>query len=316
MNSLPRDYTGEMAGVATALLWTATSLLFSVAGRRIGPTAVNLTRLSFAIVLLAITHRAWSGNWVPDVGARQVAFLAVSGAIGLAIGDQALFHAFLDIGPRLSTLIMTTSPIFAASFGYMVLGESLGRLGLVGMVMTIGGVSWAVLERRPRPVAGAPSRTARGVALALVGAVCQGGGLLLSKQGMGHGWLPAGERLDPQAATLVRVVFAALAMMPIVAIRHQLIRRRRSVPSPEPKRSDRIGYVLACCGAVAGPYLGVWMSLVAGDRAPIGVAQTLCSMTPIFILPAVAIIHREPVSLRAVAGALVAVGGCAVLFVR
>lgn len=316
MNTVPRDYTGETAGVATALLWTATSLLFSAAGRRIGPTAVNLSRLSFAIVLLGITHRIWSGNWVPDVGARQVAFLAASGAIGLAIGDQALFHAFIDIGPRLSTLIMTTSPIFAAWFGYMVLGESLGRLGLVGMSMTIGGVAWAVLERRPQPTAGTPSRTARGVVLALIGAVCQGGGLLLSKQGMGHGWLPADARLDPQAATLVRVVFATLAMMPIIAVRHQMIRRRPPVALLTPRRVDRTGYMLACCGAVAGPFLGVWMSLVAGDRAPIGIAQTLCSMTPIFILPAVAIIHRERVSPRAIAGALLAVGGCAVLFVR
>ncbi len=63
-----------------------------------------------------------------------------------------------------------------------------------------------------------------------------------------------------------------------------------------------------------GPFLGVWMSLVASDRAPLGVAQTLCGLSPVFILPFAALIHKERVSPRAVLGAVVAVGGSAVLF--
>ena len=102
-------YTGHLAGVATALLWTGTSIFFTAAGRRIGPTAVNFSRMLFAIVLLGITHRLLSGGWLPDAVPRQIVFLAVSGLVGLTIGDQALFTAFVDIGPRLAILIMSPS---------------------------------------------------------------------------------------------------------------------------------------------------------------------------------------------------------------
>jgi drug/metabolite transporter (DMT)-like permease len=58
------------------------------------------------------------------------------------------------------------------------------------------------------------------------------------------------------------------------------------------------------------------MSLVASDRAPLGVAQTLCSLPPILILPVVVWVHKERVSARAVVGAVIAVAGTALLFVK
>ena len=70
----------------------------------------------------------------------------------------------------------------------------------------------------------------------------------------------------------------------------------------------------AAFGAVAGPFLGVWMSLVAADKAAVGVAQTLCSLTPVFILPFAVMIHKERVSPRAALGAVIAVAGVVLLF--
>jgi len=64
----------------------------------------------FATVLLKVTHRLVSGSWRPIAVTKQVVLLGVSGLLGLTIGDQALITALLDIGPRLSTLIMTTAP--------------------------------------------------------------------------------------------------------------------------------------------------------------------------------------------------------------
>lgn len=308
-------YVGPAAGVATSVLWTATSLLFTAAGRRLGPVTVNAVRIVLAIALLAVTLRLRFDIWLPDALARQVVFLAISGIVGLSIGDQALFTAFVDIGPRLSMLIMTTSPLFAAFFGWVALDESLPGLAWVGIALTLGGVAWVVMERPPHVgVAEAdPTHRARGLFLAFVAAACQAGGLLLSKQGMGHGWLPEQDRMNPQAATLLRMIFAGVGMVPIV-IWHRTRRRRPTARRSTPDRSAwPPGLALTFAGAVVGPYLGVWMSLVASDRASLGVAQTLCSLSPIFILPCVALLHKERVSARAVLGALVTVGGAVLL---
>ena len=308
-------YVGPAAGVATSALWTATSLLFTAAGRRIGPTRVNAARIALAIVLLGLTHRLLAGAWVPDVLPRQVVFLALSGVVGLAIGDQALFTAFVHIGPRLAMLIMTTAPLFAAFFGWLALDETLPGVAWLGIALTIGGVGWVVLERPRAETVIYGSHRARGVFLAFVAAACQAGGLLLSKQGMGHGWLADAQHLKPQAATLVRMVFAAVGMLPILGL-HRLREQKRRAAGIQPTHGGSVGAGLAftAFGAVAGPFLGVWMSLVAADKAAVAVAQTLCSLTPVFILPFAVMIHKERVSPRAAIGAVIAVAGVALLF--
>lgn len=310
-------YLGPAAGVATSILWTATSLLFTAAARRIGTTTLNAFRITLAVMLLAVTHRILSGVWIPDLVGKQVLFLALSGIIGLSIGDQALFTSFVYLGPRLAMLIMATSPIFAAFFGWLVLDETLPGLAWLGVGLTIGGVAWVVLERPHGKVVADHSRRKQGLVLALIGAACQAGGLLLSKQGMGHGWLPAGEHLDPQAATLVRMSFAWIGMIPIVIVharrRHKW---RASGILPELTGSPSAGLAFAVGGAIVGPYLGVWMSLVAADNAPMGVAQTLCSLTPVFLLPIAFVVGKERISPRAAVGAIVAVAGTALLFIK
>ncbi len=309
-------YIGSMAGIATSVLWTATSLFFTAAGKRIGPTAVNVSRILLAIALHATTFRLLTGVWIPHALGGQVLYLALSGVIGLSIGDQALLVAFVDVGPRLTLLIMTTSPLFAAFLGWVVLGEALALTAWVGILLTIGGVAWVVLERSQT----GPSHTsfrARGIVLAFIGSACQAGGLLLSKQGMGHGWLPEDQHLDPQAATLVRMLFAGVGMIPIVALyaRREQKRRKAGVLAAR-SGSLRSGLIFAACGCLVGPYLGVWMSLVAGDRAPLGIAQALCSLAPVFILPIIVIFYRDRVSPRAAIGAVIAVAGSILLFIQ
>lgn len=308
---------GMLAGVTTSALFTGTALCFTAAGKRIGSTMVNALRIYLAVALLALTHRLMTGQWVPGMCTGQAGYLAASGIIGLTIGDLALITAFIDIGPRLSTLVMTTAPLFAALLGWAVLGERLHPLAWSGVLLTIGGVAWVVLER-PRTLPRSP-HFGRGVLLALTGAACQAAGLLLSKKGMGHGWLSDADHLAPQPAALTRMFFAALAAAPMLAV-HRRIRRRAemngAVRASRTGADIRRGILYTAMGAVVGPFLGVWMSLVATDRAHIGIAQTLCSLTPIFILPVAAFVHREPISIRAAVGALLAVGGAAVLFLE
>jgi len=276
------------------------------------------------MLLHAGMHRLLIGRWLPEARGGQVLSLAASGIIGLSIGDQALMQAFIDIGPRLATLVMTTAPLVAALFGWAVLGETLAWASWLGIGLTVFGTAWAVLERpvldRPpmlsrtgTQVPGSPRRV-KGVLCALVGAVCQAGGLLLSKRGMGHGWLPAEEHIAPQTATLIRMTFAGLGMLPLLGV-HMARASFHSQGSPfSAAGRTHSGVLLAALGAVTGPFLGVWMSLVASDRVPLGVAQTLCSFTPILILPFAAWLHTERIGPRALIGALAAVGGLVILF--
>lgn len=307
----PTFYAGFAAGLATSLLWALTSLCFAAGGRRIGPTLVNGLRLYVAIVLL--TGMVWitTGEPWPVLTDRQFLLLAASSVVGIVIGDQALFTAFVDIGPRLSLLLMSTAPIWAALLGWIVLGESLAWPALVGIAVTIGGVAWVIMERTSvKADERAHPHRVRGIVLALIGSMCQGGGLLISKAGMGHGWLPEDEHLGPLAATQVRIAVAIVCMTPVLLVRWRIQSQRRAMPIP--RRTLKIGLAFTALGAFVGPFLGMWMSLVTADLTPVAVAQTLCSLAPVMILP-MAAWHGDAVTRRAVFGACVAVAGVALL---
>jgi drug/metabolite transporter (DMT)-like permease len=260
-------YAGPAAGIATSALWTATALFFTAASKRIGPVAVNAARIALAIVLLGVTHRLLAGAWAPAANGDQVLLLGLSGIVGLSLGDQFLFTAFVRIGPRIAMLIMATAPLLAALFGWLALDETMGRTAWLGIALTLFGVSWVIFERRRNDSAAHRAHRVRGIVFAFIAAGCQAGGLLLSKQGMGHGWLPPDQHLDPQAATLIRMVFAGLGVVPILAL--HLFRRERRYIRRERFGSPKSAWLLAAGGAVVGPYLGVWMSLVAADRTPL-----------------------------------------------
>lgn len=308
MDGLLGPYAGHAAGLATSALWTITSVLGTAGARRIGVTALNALRIVLALLLLGVTHRLLAGVWVPQIGARQAWLLGLSGVIGLTIGDQVALAAFMRIGTRRTLLLMTSAPLMAGALGWWFLHETLAPLGLLGMLATVGGVAWTILERRGDGLTRA--NLVQGTLLAVCAALCQAVGLLLSKLGMGHGWLAADQHLHPQAAALVRMTFACAALVPLLGA--YALRRGSRISVRVPGRG--LGVLCAVGVAIFGPFLGMWMSLVASDRAPLGVAQTLSSLAPVLILPLARWVHREQITPRAVAGALLAVAGIAILF--
>jgi len=315
------QYQGHLAGLAASFLWVFTSFIFTAASRRIGPTRVNTFRLLTACALLGAYNLIVTGTLVPPALAQQYLLLAVSGLVGLTIGDQFLFIAMLAIGPRLATLIMTVSPLFAALLGYFIQHESLTGLSLAGMALTISGVAWVVAERPAQSTdTQRHSRRdlSRGITFALLAAFCQAAGLMLSKRGIGHAWLPESQHLPPEQASLIRMSFAAGGALIMLALaRRRSTAASLSSPSPVTRRAPLLsGILLACLGGFLGPTLGATASLFACNKAPVGVAQTLLSLSPVFMLPFVPWFEKERVSWRAIVGALIAVAGTALLFAQ
>ena len=65
-----------------------------------------------------------------DLSKNQIINLAVSGIIGLVIGDTFLFKAFTMIGTGLSMLLMSLTPAMKAILAYFFLGERIALLVL------------------------------------------------------------------------------------------------------------------------------------------------------------------------------------------
>ncbi len=297
---------GQIAAVATSVLWTFNSLLFTSAGKRIGAISVNAYRIAIAVGLLVITHLLLLGRLLPLATDEQWYWIGLSGIVGLGIGDFGLFSAFLIIGPRRSVLMMALSPIFAAIGAYLLMGEVLSAFTILGIGITLLGVVIVILEREDRtgetPVTGRLKTW--GVFLALVGAIGQGFGLVFAKMGM---LLYDGNALHPLSATLIRMLLGAMFVWITVAVLGKIPDIRKAI-------KDRQGMKHTAAGAFIGPFIGVTLSMVAVTYTHAGVAQTLMSLMPVFIIPVVWYLYRQRTSWRGAVGAVIAVIGVGVLF--
>jgi drug/metabolite transporter (DMT)-like permease len=277
-----------------------------MSGRMVGSPVVNRTRLLIALVLVSLMHWAMQGELLPIHAAEwRWGWMALSGLIGFVLGDVMLFQAFVMIGPRLSMLLMALAPVMGAMMAWVLLNETLAPVEIIGILLAIGGVAWVVTDRSKEANGGVVDTSSRyyliGVLLGLGGALGQAGGLIASKKGLGGDF-------SALSGNLMRIVVSTIFMWGLAAGQRQVgntVHLLREHPRA-------LGIISA--GAVFGPFVGVWLSLIAVQHASVGVASTLMSLTPVILLPVSYVLFREKITSRAIVGTMLAFAGTAVLF--
>ncbi len=309
-------FLGESIALVVAVSWTATALFAEIASKRIGALELNVWRMALSLVLLSITLWVATGTPYPSYTDSTVwDWLLASGFVGYVLGDYCLFNSYLLIGSRFGQLFMTLASPFAALAAWVLLGERLSWNALLGMCICITGIGMSVLSK---PEGGSKKMNlklpVRGVLLGIGAGAGQGVGLVLSKVGMTHyqELTPAMDHgawiMIPFAATMMRAC-AGLVCFSLSAF---LTGKARHLVTC---LSDLKG-VGAGLGAVTfGPFIGVSLSLMAAQMAPAGVAQTIMSLTPIFILWPSKWIFGTRITPMEVLGAVIAVAGVALFFI-
>ena len=304
------QYIGELAAIGTSIAFAFGSTLFTLSGRIIGSKLVNRTRLVMALLAVMLIHWIWLGKALPtDAGFQPWFWLGLSGFVGLALGDGLLFQAFVMIGPRLAMLVFSLSPVLGAILAWLFLGENLGAQDILGIFITVGGIILVVTERTTEPNKEKPKNDSEenprnyiyGVLFALGGALGQAGGQVLAKIGLANDF-------PTFSALLIRIIVATAVIWALTIAQKELLSSYHNL-----KANPRaIGMLVFA--TILGPIVGVWLSLVAIQNSPIGIATTLSSLTPIFLIPIAYFVFGDKVTKQAVIGTLIAVGGSTLLF--
>jgi len=297
-----QTYLGEIAALATAVCWAATSLFFTIAGKQVGSQLVNRARLPLAAFFLAITHLLWQGEALPlHAEPSRWGWLGVSAISGLVLGDAMLFQAFVLIGTRLSMLLMTLTPVIGALLAWVFLGETLSLLEIAAIIVTMSSIAWVISEQRnSNSVNGNPRNYVIGVLCGIGGASGQALGLILSKRGM-VGDFPA------LSASLMRLTTASVVIWLWALIQGQLR------PTIEGLRIRSARWAILG-GTLVGPFVGMTLSLAAIQLAPVGIASTLMALAPVILLPLAYWIFKERITQRAIVGTVAAMVGVAMIF--
>ncbi len=294
-------YLGEFAALAAAFFWGSGAFLFENAGAKIGALPTNLLRLVMGCVLLGIAVKLTHGVFFPvHVSPYSLKMLMLSGLVGLALGDGALFYAIVILGPRLSTLLLSLAPPITALIARVFLHEELTKNAAIGIVVTVSAIVWVISE--PGKQDELRGSKTIGVLLGLLAAFGQALGVVLAKRGLTP-------ELDALSATLIRILPATLVMWIFAAVIRQVKPTLQAL-------KNRRAMLTVFCGALLGPFIGVWLSIVSVKYTEAGVAATLMATVPVMIIPLEYIFYNRKPSWRGVIGTVTTVLGVALLFRR
>ena len=284
-----------------------------VASKRLSPLGLNVIRMLMSLTFLAILMWVVCGSpWPQDADGETWLWLSLSGFVGYVLGDYCLFNSYLLIGSRFGQLFMTLAPAAAAIFGFLLLGEQMSLLAILGMIITMSGIGLSVLSKGGGHHTLSLKLPLKGVLFGIGAGLGQGVGLVLSKVGMTHyeALITTPETLSimPFSSTFMRAVTGLVGFSLVMLFTG----KTRKVLSGI---HDRRGMTFALVATLTGPFLGVSLSLMATLYTSTGIAQTIMAMTPVFILLPSWYFLPQRITLLEILGAIISVVGVTLFFV-
>jgi drug/metabolite transporter (DMT)-like permease len=175
------------------------------------------------------------------------------------------------------------------------LGERLELVETIGILITVSGIAWVVTEKQGGKTVVENKNYSRGLIFGFLGALGQASGLIAAKFGLV-------DNFPTISATSIRILVALVILWVLAAF-------RRRVSDTLKSWRNRQAFWALIGGTVVGPFLGIWLSLVAVQLAPVGIAATLMALPPIIIIPINYILYREGVNIRSGFGTVLAFAG-------
>jgi drug/metabolite transporter (DMT)-like permease len=293
-------FSGELFALLAAFLWAFSSVLFSDLGKSIKPVELNLIKGIGAILLLTATSLLLKET-VGSLSLQVITLLFISGAIGIGFGDTMYFEAINCIGPRRSLLISTVAPIITALLALGFLGEKIVPLAWIGVVVTTLGITWVILQMRSKDEQ-EKQVNSKGLVYAFLFALAQAIGAVISR------WALTQTSISPLQSAVVRLFAGIVFLFIWIAVR----RIKLGDWARAGKDSARTWRTVLTV-VVLGAYFPLWLQQLAFKNTAVGIAQTLLTTAPLFILPMTAL-RRDRAGIKEILGVIVAVAGIAILF--
>ncbi len=307
------NLSGELIAILTTLCWSLGIFPFTEAAKRIGAGPLNQYRLLLAWIIISVILFFFNDLNIIQLFATpqpyHYIFLGLSGIIGFSIGDYCSFTSFKLLGPKLGSLYTTFAPGAALIIGYVALNETINVIGIIGILTTIGGVIWLTFSKKDAYEASkiGYKRDRKGIIYGIIGALCQGTGLVLSKYGMDY----YSEKLPTMHAVWIRLLFAFIATFVVSILLGKLKSNSKPIFTNE---KNNLPFLFL--GTILGPVMGVTLSLMAIQQLEVAVAQTIFALLPLFVLPISLIVYKEKITLQSVFACFIALTGVLLLIWR
>jgi drug/metabolite transporter (DMT)-like permease len=277
------------------------------ASKMVGGTETNFWRLVVATLCLA----AWAFAFGGGLGGVALPAFALSGLVGIGLGDVALYAALPRLGSRLTSLLLQClTTVFAAATEWLWLGTRLTAAELGCGAVILLGVSLALTPAMHRELW--RGRMGQGLAFVTVAALFNALGMVLSRKAYEVAAL-AGENIDGGTAAFQRLAGGLLlAGLLLLVVRRKEVRAHVSQPKLAPadvRDKWRHAWPWVLANGMLGMTLGVTCMQWALKTTPAAIVSPIIAITPLLVIPLAWKFEGERPSARSLIGGVVAVAG-------
>lgn len=286
---------GSAFSLACAFFWAFAVILFKKAGKSFSPIALNIYKSVLAMVLIGLTMLVMGIPFFPDVPPRVLWMLILSGFLGITLADIFYFSALNNLSAGMVAVIECLYLPFVLGFSYILLGERMGGIGLIGSglvlcAILVGAVPLQNLKTRTMP----KGAELHGLCAGFLAMLFLALGIVIAKDVL--------SQADVFWATFVRVTAGVIGLVPIVLFHPERMRIARELKFSK-------AWLNAFPATVSGNYIALVLWTAGMKYTTVSRAGVLNQMSVIFLFILATVWLKEKMTAQRLAAIALAVSG-------
>ena len=280
-------FFGILSALLSAFSWAFRTITFERIGKVVPFVGITFLKGVFSIVLMILLLLFTGGLY--SIGLWEFSFLALSGIIGITIGDSLFFKSLQDLGAKTQVIFFLLGQILTMILSLLFLGELLSLEQYIGAFVLLSGVvvtTWGTQSNHPNKL--------RGIVFGLLSMTCFSVSAIMVKAAISD--------VPVITATFYRMLFGT-----IFTLGYGLASKNFS--SWVKPLQDRKLLCLFIFNVIVITYGGFLLSMAAIKFISVALASVLSATEPIFVLLLAFLIMKEKASKRELIGTVITLIG-------
>ena len=256
---------GFFAAISAVFFWTFSCSIWRKESENLLPRQINIYKNVLASILFLPV--VLSINWLSDI--NSIAFLTISGIVGIAIGDTLYINALKIIGTRKTLSFEALTPIIATMLGTLSINEIYSQKVWIGSSIVSFSL-WMIVRQNTNKKSYSEEKKIFGILCAMGSVICAVSAALISRI------ILINSSLTPIQTTEIRLLSASIFLYLIFKKDFYDLLRNKFIT-----KNSHSNLILS---TFIGTNCGILFQQVVFKFLPIGIGWTLLSLSPICAL--------------------------------